>query len=172
MVGLLKSTYTMILDPGKSRNKIKFFSSVLEEYVMMLKKKFVPLQVTCYWLEPHIIIIMNTWQLHSEVPPLISLLSTVRPWAAQTSQVHDFELGPKIFEMNKFMKWKPWAARFSDHLAVTLLCNKSCTNFGLHKFFLSPKFVHLKYFWTQFEIVHLRGPCSWRLCISRPYYTI
>ena len=74
---------------------------------------------------------------------------TVRPWdtrprAARTSQVHVFELGPKKFEMNEFMKWKPWAARFSDHLAFTLLSNKSCTNFELHEFSLSPKNVLLK----------------------------
>ena len=31
------------------------------------------------------------------------------------------------------------------------------------------KNVHLKYFWTQFKNVHLRGPCSLRPCISRPY---
>ena len=67
-----------------------------------------------------------------------------RPRAARTSQVHVFELGPKKLEMNEFMKWKPWAARFSDHLAFTLLSNKSCTNFELHEFFLSPKNVHLK----------------------------
>ena len=33
---------------------------------------------------------------------------------------------------------------FFDHLAFTLLSNKSCTNFELHKFFLSPKNLHLK----------------------------
>ena len=31
------------------------------------------------------------------------------------------------------------------------------------------KFVHLKYFWTQFKNMHLQGPCSLRPCISRPY---
>jgi hypothetical protein len=31
------------------------------------------------------------------------------------------------------------------------------------------KFVHLKFFWTQFKNVHLWGPCSLRPCISRPY---
>ena len=51
--------------------------------------------------------------------------------------------------MNDFMWWKPWAARVSDHLAFTPLCNTTCTNF-----------------WTQFKNVHLRGPCSLRLCIS------
>ena len=76
-------------------------------------------------------------------------ICTVRPRdtrlrAARTSQVHVFELGPKKFEMNEFMKWKPWAAQFSDHLAFTLLSNKSCTNFELYEFFLSPKNVHLK----------------------------
>ena len=34
------------------------------------------------------------------------------------------------------------------------------------------KFVHLKFFWTQFKNMHLRGPCSLRLCISRPYCII
>ena len=38
-----------------------------------------------------------------------------------------------------------------------------CSRFSLHKF------VHLKYFWTQFKNVHLQGPCSLRPCISRPY---
>ena len=38
-----------------------------------------------------------------------------------------------------------------------------CSRFSLHKF------VHLKFFWTQFENVHLQGPCSLRPCISRPY---
>ena len=36
-----------------------------------------------------------------------------------------------------------------------------CSRFSLHKF------VHLKFFWTQFKNVHLRGPC-----ISRPYCTL
>ena len=31
------------------------------------------------------------------------------------------------------------------------------------------KNVHLKYFWTQFKNVHLRGSCILRLCILRPY---
>ena len=97
------------------------------------------------------------WNLAYEIPYRILSLclrpacftTTVRPGdtrprAARTSQVHVFELGPKKFEMNEFMKWKPWAARFSDHLAFTLLSNKSCTNFELHEFFLSPKNVHLK----------------------------
>ena len=67
-----------------------------------------------------------------------------RPQAARTLQVHVFELGPKKFEMNEFIKWKPWAARFLDHLAFTLLSNKSYTNFELLEFFLSAKNVHLK----------------------------
>ena len=41
-----------------------------------------------------------------------------------------------------------------------------CSRFLLHKF------VHLKIFWTQFKNVHLRGPCSSRPCISRPYCNI
>ena len=41
-----------------------------------------------------------------------------------------------------------------------------CSRFSLHKFF------HLKFFWTQFKNVHLRGPCSLRPCISRPYCRI
>ena len=67
-----------------------------------------------------------------------------RPQAAQTLQVHIFELGPKKFEMNEFMKWKPWEARFCDHLAFTLLSNKSCTNFEQQDFFISPQNVYLK----------------------------
>ena len=31
------------------------------------------------------------------------------------------------------------------------------------------KNMHHKYFWTQFKNVHLQGPCSLRLCCSRPY---
>ena len=50
----------------------------------------------------------------------------------------------KKIEMNEFMKWKPWAVQYSDHLAFTLLSNKSCTYFELDEFFLSPKKVHLK----------------------------
>ena len=38
-----------------------------------------------------------------------------------------------------------------------------CSRFSLHKF------VHLKVFWTQFKNVNLRGLCSLRPCISRPY---
>ena len=38
-----------------------------------------------------------------------------------------------------------------------------CSRFLLHKF------IQLKYFWTQFKNVHLQGPCSLRLCISKPY---
>ena len=81
----------------------------------------------------------RSWMFYYTVRP-----RDTRPRAARTFQVHVFELGPKKFEMNEFMKWKPWAARFSDHLAFTLLSNKSCTNFELHEFFLSPKNVHLK----------------------------
>ncbi len=33
------------------------------------------------------------------------------------------------------------------------------------------KNVLLKFFWTLFKIVHCRGPCSLRPCISRPYCT-
>ena len=40
-----------------------------------------------------------------------------------------------------------------------------CSRFSLHKF------IHLKCFWTQFKNLHLRGPCSLRRCISRPYCT-
>ena len=44
------------------------------------------------------------------------------------------------------------------------MIRKPCwSRFSLHKF------VHLKFFWTQFKNVHLRGPCSSRPCISRPY---
>ena len=44
------------------------------------------------------------------------------------------------------------------------MIRKPCfSRFTLHKF------VHLKFFWTQFKNVHLRGPCSSRPCISRPY---
>ena len=39
-----------------------------------------------------------------------------------------------------------------------------CSRFSLHKF------VHLKFFWTQFKNVHLPSPCSLRPCISRPYF--
>ena len=41
--------------------------------------------------------------------------------------------------------------------------NPICSRFSLHKV------VHVKFFWTQFKNVHLRGPCSLRPCISRPY---
>ena len=91
-------------------------------------------------------IIMPLSLLHGIIPTFMNTVmpQDARPQAAQTLQVHIFELGPKKFEMNEFMKWKPWAAQFSDHLAFTLLSNKSCTNFELHEFFLSPKNVHLK----------------------------
>ena len=46
-----------------------------------------------------------------------------------------------------------------------MLKKPCCSRFLLHKF------VHLKFFWTPFKNVHLRGPCSSRLCISRPYCT-
>ena len=64
-----------------------------------------------------------------------------RPQAARTLQVHVFELGPKKFEMNTFMQWKTWTARFFDHLAFTQL---KLHEFELHDFFHSPKNVHLK----------------------------
>jgi len=44
------------------------------------------------------------------------------------------------------------------------MIRKPCfSRFSLHKF------VHLKFFWTQFKNVHLQGPCSLGPCISRPY---
>ena len=39
----------------------------------------------------------------SDVPSTVRPRDT-RPQAARTSQVHVFELGPKKFEMNEFMK--------------------------------------------------------------------
>ena len=50
-----------------------------------------------------------------------------------------FWIGSKKFEMNEFMKWKPWTAGFYDHLAFTLLSDKSCTNFELHNFLFPQK---------------------------------
>ena len=47
-----------------------------------------------------------------------------------------FWIGSKIIWDKRIYLVK---ARFSDHLAFTLLSNKSCTNFKLHKFFLSPQ---------------------------------
>lgn len=38
-----------------------------------------------------------------------------------------------------------------------------------HARFSPEKFVHLKFVWTQLKNLHLRGPCSLRPCISRPY---
>ena len=39
-----------------------------------------------------------------------------------------------------------------------------CSRFSLRKF------IHVKLFWTQFQNVHLQGPCSlWPCTISRPY---
>ena len=76
----------------------------------------------------------------------------------QVLQVQVFELGPKIFEMNEFTLWKPWTAQFCDHLAFALLSNKSCENFELRNFFLSPQNVHLKallyYFKYCFLYIH------------------
>ena len=46
-----------------------------------------------------------------------------------------------------------------------MLRKPCCSRFSLHKF------VHLKFFWTPFKNMHLRGSCSSRPCISRPYCT-
>ena len=47
------------------------------------------------------------------------------------------------------------------------MIEKTCySRFSLHKF------VHLKCFWTQYKNVHLRGLCSLRPCILRPYCNI
>ena len=51
-------------------------------------------------------------------------------------------------QFKKIWDEKPWAARFFDHLALTLLSNKSCTNLSWTSFFFPQK-----------------------TCISRPYYT-
>ena len=48
-----------------------------------------------------------------------------------------------------------------------LIYQKTCKNVYLKR--KISKNVLLKYFWTQFKIVHCQGPCSLRLCISRPY---
>ena len=50
-----------------------------------------------------------------------------------------FWIGSKKIWDERIYVVKPWGARFFDHLAFTLLSNKSCTNFELHEFFLSPK---------------------------------
>ena len=45
-----------------------------------------------------------TFYLHTHVQiPFTVRPRDTRPQAARTSQVHVFELGPKIFEMNEFM---------------------------------------------------------------------
>ena len=43
--------------------------------------------------------------LHGIIPTFMNTVmpQDARPQAAQTLQVHIFELGPKIFEMNQFM---------------------------------------------------------------------
>ena len=55
-----------------------------------------------------------------------------------------FWIGSKNIWAEQIYVLKPWATRFFDDLAFTLLNKKSCTNFELHEFFLSPKNVHLK----------------------------
>ena len=51
-----------------------------------------------------------------------------------------------------------------------LIYQKTCKN--VQNRAKTCKNVYLKYFWTQFKNVHLRGPCSLRPCISRPYCNI
>ena len=72
---------------------------------------------------------------------------------------------------------RPWDARFfgkEKTRAAQNLCN-FCYIIGWRqddqKRFSLHKFVYIKFFRTQFKNVHLRGPCSSRLCISRPYCT-
>ena len=54
---------------------------------------------------------------------------------------------------------------FWDAWIFVYLKNSCLWRFSLQKF------IHPKKFWTQFEIVYCQGPCSLRLCISRPYCT-
>ena len=73
---------------------------------------------------------------------------------------------------------RAWDARFwgrEKNRAAQISCNfcrgkmirkPCCSRFSLHKF------VHLKIFLNQFKNVHLRGPCSLRPCISRPYWIV
>ena len=56
---------------------------------------------------------------------------------------------------------------YQKRASQVLIYQKTCKNVYLKR--KISKNVLLKYFWTQFKNVHLRGPCSLRPCISRPY---
>ena len=56
---------------------------------------------------------------------------------------------------------------YQKRASQVLIYQKTCKNVYLKR--KISKNVLLKYFWTQFKIVHCQGPCSLRLCISRPY---
>ena len=73
-----------------------------------------------------------------------------------------FWIGSKIIWDKRIYLVK---ARFSDHLAFTLLSNKSCTNFELHEFFFPPKTCISRpycsgYRWTFWESSGLAHPNS------------
>ena len=79
--------------------------------------------------------------------PLISSYSKASRYTASSCT----DLAGALFWIgfkNIWAEWiyvvKPWAARFFDDLAFALLSNSSFTNFELHKYFHSPKNVHLK----------------------------
>ena len=56
---------------------------------------------------------------------------------------------------------------YQKRASQVLIYQKTCKNVYLKR--KISKNVLLKYFWTQFKIVHCQGPCSLRPCISRPY---
>ena len=59
---------------------------------------------------------------------------------------------------------------YQKRASQVLIYQKTCKNVYLKR--KISKNVLLKYFWTQFKIVHCQGPCSLRPCISRPYCTV
>ena len=56
---------------------------------------------------------------------------------------------------------------YQKRASQVLIYQKTCKNVYLKRKISKNEL--LKYFWTQFKIVHCQGPCSLRPCISRPY---
>jgi hypothetical protein len=75
-------------------------------------------------------------------------------WENLESNLCEIVIHNWCIEVEKSNLWKKKRAKMCKNVQKRA---KTCKN------------VHLKYFWTQFKNVHLRGPCSLRPCISRPY---
>ena len=107
-------------------------------------------------------------RLNSNIIQPAFLLVDIQIWIS--TEMTNFKTTVRPWDAHFFGKEKNRAAQNSYNFCYLLRLRQDdkkpcCSRFSLNKF------IHLKFFWTQFKKVQLRGPCSSRPCILRPYCT-